>query len=156
MHYSLLQADKYGVPRMCFINKMDRMGANFYKAVDSIVNLLGAKPCILQVLLIHACCANYILRIYESSSSAQSAAFSRCVRARVSKIAAYAYCCTPHSTCMHDAAQHVLLIYACACVTSLASEFSFFFLARSCPSGTSRIYKNTDKGCQFCHFCKSK
>jgi hypothetical protein len=40
---------------MCFINKMDRMGANFYKAVDSIVNLLGAKPCILQVLLIHAC-----------------------------------------------------------------------------------------------------
>jgi hypothetical protein len=49
--HSLLQADKYGVPRMCFINKMDRMGANFYKAVDSIVNLLGAKPCILQVLL---------------------------------------------------------------------------------------------------------
>ena len=46
---------------MCFINKMDRMGANFYKAVDSIVNLLGAKPCILQVLL-NTCCANHILR----------------------------------------------------------------------------------------------
>ena len=85
MHYSLLQADKYGVPRMCFINKMDRMGANFYKAVDSIVNLLGAKPCILQVLLIHACCANHILRIHESSPSAPSAACSRYVRGRVSK-----------------------------------------------------------------------
>merc|ERR1712100_426408 len=43
------QADKYGVPRMCFINKMDRMGANFYKAVDSIVELLGANPLVLQL-----------------------------------------------------------------------------------------------------------
>jgi len=43
------QADKYGVPRMCFINKMDRMGANFYNAVDSIVELLGANPCVLQL-----------------------------------------------------------------------------------------------------------
>ena len=62
---------------MCFINKMDRMGANFYKAVDSIVNLLGAKPCILQVLPIHAC----------------------------------------------------------ACVTSLASEFSFFSSCAQLPIG---------------------
>lgn len=30
------QADKYGVPRMCFINKMDRTGANFYRAVQMI------------------------------------------------------------------------------------------------------------------------
>ena len=43
------QADKYGVPRMCFINKMDRMGANFYKAVDSIIELLGANPAVLQL-----------------------------------------------------------------------------------------------------------
>ena len=43
------QADKYGVPRMCFVNKMDRMGANFYKAVDSIVELLGANPLVLQL-----------------------------------------------------------------------------------------------------------
>jgi len=43
------QADKYNVPRMCFINKMDRMGANFYNAVDSIVNLLGANPAVLQL-----------------------------------------------------------------------------------------------------------
>ncbi|EKX51765.1 translation elongation factor EFG, chloroplastic [Guillardia theta CCMP2712] len=43
------QADKYGVPRMCFINKMDRIGANFYKAVDSIIELLGATPLVLQL-----------------------------------------------------------------------------------------------------------
>ena len=30
------QADKYGVPRMCFVNKMDRMGANFFRTVDMI------------------------------------------------------------------------------------------------------------------------
>ena len=38
------QADKYNVPRMCFLNKMDRTGANFYYCVDTIVDLLGAKP----------------------------------------------------------------------------------------------------------------
>merc|ERR1711966_537004 len=43
------QADKYNVPRMCFINKMDRIGADFYKAVDSIVELLGANPLVLQL-----------------------------------------------------------------------------------------------------------
>jgi elongation factor G len=43
------QADKYKVPRMCFLNKMDRTGANFYFCVDTIVDLLGAKPAILQL-----------------------------------------------------------------------------------------------------------
>jgi elongation factor G len=43
------QADKYKVPRMCFLNKMDRTGANFYYCVDTIVNLLGATPAILQL-----------------------------------------------------------------------------------------------------------
>jgi elongation factor G len=38
------QADKYGVPRMCFVNKMDRMGADFYRTVDMIVDRLGAVP----------------------------------------------------------------------------------------------------------------
>ena len=42
------QADKYGVPRMCFINKMDRVGANFYRCVDMIVDRLGANPLVLQ------------------------------------------------------------------------------------------------------------
>ncbi|MDO8840002.1 MAG: elongation factor G [Parvibaculum sp.] len=43
------QADKYGVPRMCFVNKMDRMGANFYRCVDMIVTRLGATPLVLQL-----------------------------------------------------------------------------------------------------------
>src|ERR671912_56258 len=43
------QADKYGVPRMCFVNKMDRTGANFYRTVDMIVDRLGAKPLVTQL-----------------------------------------------------------------------------------------------------------
>jgi elongation factor G len=43
------QADKYHVPRMCFINKLDRMGADFYKAVDSIKERLGANVAVLQI-----------------------------------------------------------------------------------------------------------
>jgi elongation factor G len=43
------QADKYKVPRMCFLNKMDRTGANFYFCVDTIIELLGANPAILQL-----------------------------------------------------------------------------------------------------------
>jgi len=43
------QADKYKVPRMCFLNKMDRTGADFYYCVKTIVDLLGAKPMVLQL-----------------------------------------------------------------------------------------------------------
>ncbi|MGB7654520.1 MAG: GTP-binding protein, partial [Novosphingobium sp.] len=43
------QADKYGVPRMCFINKLDRTGANFEYCVQSIVERLGAKPAVLYL-----------------------------------------------------------------------------------------------------------
>ncbi len=43
------QADKYGVPRMCFVNKMDRMGADFYRCVDMIIDRLGATPLVLQL-----------------------------------------------------------------------------------------------------------
>src|SRR5271168_1759625 len=38
------QADKYGVPRICFINKMDRVGADFFRSVETIVDRLGARP----------------------------------------------------------------------------------------------------------------
>jgi elongation factor G len=41
------QADKYGVPRMCFINKLDRTGANFKYCVQSIIDRLGATPAVL-------------------------------------------------------------------------------------------------------------
>jgi len=43
------QADKYGVPRMCFINKLDRTGANFKFCVQSIIERLGAKPAVLYL-----------------------------------------------------------------------------------------------------------
>jgi len=43
------QADKYEVPRICFINKMDRTGANFQRCVDMIVDRLGGKPVILYI-----------------------------------------------------------------------------------------------------------
>ena len=41
------QADKYKVPRICFINKMDKIGADFFKTVDDIKNRLGAKPAVM-------------------------------------------------------------------------------------------------------------
>jgi len=43
------QADKYGVPRMCFVNKMDRMGADFFRCVDMIVDRLGATPLVVNL-----------------------------------------------------------------------------------------------------------
>ncbi len=43
------QADKYKVPRICFVNKMDRMGANFWRTVDMISERLGAKPIPIQL-----------------------------------------------------------------------------------------------------------
>ncbi len=43
------QADKYGVPRMCFINKLDRTGADFYYCVQSIIDRLGATPLVLYL-----------------------------------------------------------------------------------------------------------
>ncbi|MFF1878197.1 elongation factor G [Leifsonia sp. NPDC058230] len=43
------QADKYNVPRICFVNKMDKLGADFYFTVETIVKRLGAKPLVLQL-----------------------------------------------------------------------------------------------------------
>ena len=43
------QADKYGVPRICFVNKMDRTGANFWRTVDMIRDRLGSKPLVTQI-----------------------------------------------------------------------------------------------------------
>ena len=42
------QADKYGVPRICFVNKMDRTGADFYRCVDMIVDRLGAQSVVVS------------------------------------------------------------------------------------------------------------
>jgi len=43
------QADKYQVPRICFVNKMDKLGADFYFTVKTIVDRLGATPLVLQL-----------------------------------------------------------------------------------------------------------
>ncbi len=43
------QADKYGVPRMCFVNKMDRVGADFHRTIDMIEHRLGATPLVIQL-----------------------------------------------------------------------------------------------------------
>jgi elongation factor G len=43
------QADKYKVPRVCFVNKLDRTGANFFMCVDMIKDRLGAKPLVVQI-----------------------------------------------------------------------------------------------------------
>ena len=47
------QADKYGVPRICFVNKMDRVGADFFMSVDTIREKLGANALVLQLPIGH-------------------------------------------------------------------------------------------------------
>ena len=43
------QADRYGVPRICFVNKMDRVGAEFHRCVEMISDRLGATPLVIQL-----------------------------------------------------------------------------------------------------------
>ena len=43
------QADRYGVPRICFVNKMDRVGASYDRTIDSIRDRLGANPIVMQI-----------------------------------------------------------------------------------------------------------
>ena len=43
------QADRYNVPRVCFVNKMDRVGADYFRCVDMIADRLGAKPLVIQL-----------------------------------------------------------------------------------------------------------
>ena len=43
------QADRYGVPRICFVNKMDRVGASFERTIESINERLGANPIAMQL-----------------------------------------------------------------------------------------------------------
>ncbi len=45
------QADRFGVPRLAFVNKMDRVGANFYRTIEMIVDRLGARPVAIQMPL---------------------------------------------------------------------------------------------------------
>src|SRR5574341_2486240 len=43
------QADRFGVPRICFVNKMDRTGANFWRTIEMIIERLGSKPVAIQM-----------------------------------------------------------------------------------------------------------
>jgi elongation factor G len=43
------QADRYGVPRICFVNKMDRVGASYERTIESIIDRLGANPIPMQI-----------------------------------------------------------------------------------------------------------
>ncbi|MFI6834354.1 elongation factor G [Nonomuraea africana] len=43
------QADRYGVPRICFVNKMDRVGAEFHRCVDMMISRLAATPAVIQL-----------------------------------------------------------------------------------------------------------
>src|SRR3712207_2902278 len=43
------QADKYSVPRICFVNKMDRTGANYWRTIEMIIDRLKAKPAVIQM-----------------------------------------------------------------------------------------------------------
>jgi len=43
------QADRYNVPRICFVNKMDRVGAEFHRCVDMMITRLGATPAVIQL-----------------------------------------------------------------------------------------------------------
>ena len=43
------QADRYGVPRICFVNKMDRVGASYERTIESIRDRLGANPIVMQI-----------------------------------------------------------------------------------------------------------
>ena len=43
------QADKYSVPRICFVNKMDRVGADFFRCVEMLIDRLGANPVVMQL-----------------------------------------------------------------------------------------------------------
>ncbi|WP_246090467.1 elongation factor G [Nonomuraea deserti] len=43
------QADRYNVPRICFVNKMDRVGAEFHRCVDMMISRLGAAPAVIQL-----------------------------------------------------------------------------------------------------------
>ncbi len=59
------QADRYKVPRVCFINKMDRVGADFAKSVQSITDRLGARPVVIQLPIGHETAFNGIIDLVE-------------------------------------------------------------------------------------------
>lgn len=63
------QADRYGVPRICFVNKMDRVGASYDRAVDSIRDRLGANPIRMQIPLGFEATFHGVINVLEQSAT---------------------------------------------------------------------------------------
>ena len=62
------QADRYHVPRICFVNKMDRVGADFHRTIDSITHRLGASPVAIQIPLGKESSFNGVIDLIEEKA----------------------------------------------------------------------------------------
>jgi elongation factor G len=63
------QADRYGVPRICFVNKMDRVGASFERTIDSIRDRLGANPLSMQIPLGFEATFHGVINVLEQNAT---------------------------------------------------------------------------------------
>jgi elongation factor G len=64
------QADRYGVPRICFVNKMDRVGASYERTIDSIRDRLGANPIAMQIPLGFEATFHGVVNVLEQTATA--------------------------------------------------------------------------------------
>ena len=81
------QADRYKVPRICFVNKMDRMGANFFRTVDMMVEMLATKPLVMQA------------RAVPARLALTKPGVGHCCAARSMHCMGSAHCCQAHKVC---------------------------------------------------------
>ena len=63
------QADRYGVPRICFVNKMDRVGASYERTIESIRDRLGANPIVMQIPLGFEATFHGVVNILEQTAT---------------------------------------------------------------------------------------
>ena len=63
------QADRYGVPRICFVNKMDRVGASYERTIDSIRDRLGANPLAMQIPLGFEATFHGVINVLEQTAT---------------------------------------------------------------------------------------
>ena len=63
------QADRYGVPRICFVNKMDRVGASYERTIESIRDRLGAKPIVMQIPMGFEAAFHGVVNVLEQTAT---------------------------------------------------------------------------------------
>lgn len=63
------QADRYGVPRICFVNKMDRVGASYERTIESIRDRLGANPIVMQIPLGFEATFHGVVNVLEQTAT---------------------------------------------------------------------------------------